>query len=186
MQRLKLFIPLLAFVMLAAFFFVVQKRIGEGEYDPQALPSALLNKPLPAFALPDLLGGGEVTAEQLRGQVALLNVWATWCPTCHYEHPFLNQLAAQGIVIFGVDYKDEPEKAKQWLAEKGNPYRAVIDDRAGRLGLDLGVTGAPETYVVDHRGIVRFRYQGALDERVWREHFESMVRQLQDEANSDS
>jgi cytochrome c biogenesis protein CcmG/thiol:disulfide interchange protein DsbE len=86
------------------------------------------------------------------------------------------------VAIFGVDYKDEPEKAKQWLAEKGNPYRAVIDDRAGRLGLDLGVTGAPETYVVDHRGVVRFRYQGALDERVWRDHVGPVVTQLREEA----
>lgn len=182
MQRLRLFIPLIIFVVLALLFFVVQKRIGDGSYDPQALPSALLNKPLPAFDLPDLLTGQRVTAEVIRGEVALVNVWATWCPTCHFEHPFLNQLAAQGVVILGVDYKDEPEKAKQWLAEKGNPYRAVVDDRDGRFGLDLGVTGAPETYVVDRNGIVRFRYQGALDERIWREKFGPVFDQLKLEA----
>lgn len=186
MQRLKLFIPLLAFVLLAGFFYVVQQRIGAGEYDPQALPSALLNKPLPTFSLPNLLNDEPVTAESIRGQVALVNVWATWCPTCHYEHPFLNQLAERGVTIFGVDYKDEPDKAKAWLAEKGNPYRVVIDDRAGRLGLDLGVTGAPETYLVDHHGVVRFRYQGALDQRVWSEHFESLFNQLQEEAERGS
>ncbi len=186
MQRLKLFIPLIVFVVLALLFLVVQKRIGDGSYDPQALPSALLDKPLPAFGLPDLLTGQQVAADVIRGEVALVNVWATWCPTCHYEHPFLNQLAAQGIVIVGVDYKDEPDKAKQWLADKGNPYRAVVDDRDGRFGLDLGVTGAPETYVVDHRGIVRFRYQGALDERVWSKHFASLISQLQAEAKRGS
>jgi cytochrome c biogenesis protein CcmG/thiol:disulfide interchange protein DsbE len=183
MQRLKLFIPLIVFVVMALLFFVMQKRIGEGSYDPQALPSALLNRPLPDFDLPDLLSDGRVTAAVIRGEVALINVWATWCPTCHYEHPFLNELTARGVVILGVDYKDQPDKAKQWLVDKGNPYRAVVDDRAGRLGLDLGVTGAPETYLVDHRGIVRFRYQGALDERIWREKVGPVYDQLKREAS---
>ena len=184
MHRLKLFIPLIVFVVLALLFFVVQKRIGDGSYDPQALPSALLDKPLPAFELPDLLADARVTGAVISGEVALVNVWATWCPTCHYEHPFLNQLAAQGVVIVGVDYKDEPEKARQWLAQKGNPYRAVVDDRDGRLGLDLGVTGAPETYVVDRNGVVRFRYQGALDERIWRDKVGPIYTQLKGETAS--
>lgn len=176
-QRLMLFLPLLAFIALIALFFIMQREMGAGRYDPQALPSALLNRPLPEFELPRL-DGGQIDAAALQGQVALLNVWATWCPTCHYEHPYLNQLAADGIVIYGVNYKDEPEKARQWLVEKGDPYRAVIDDREGRLGIDLGVTGAPETYVIDHRGVVRMRYQGALDQRVWDENFAPLVKQL--------
>jgi cytochrome c biogenesis protein CcmG/thiol:disulfide interchange protein DsbE len=183
MSRLKLFIPLLVFVVLAGFFFIVQEWIGAGRYDPQNMPSALLDKPLPAFQLPDLLSEQPVTAAQLQGQVALVNVWATWCPTCHYEHPYLNQLAAQGVVIFGVNYKDDPAKARQWLQEKGNPYRAVIDDRAGQLGLDLGVTGAPETYVIDRAGVVRLRYQGAVDARVWQETLQPLVERLQGEAS---
>lgn len=182
MSRLKLFIPLIVFVVLAGFFFIVQQWIGAGSYDPQAMPSALLDRPLPAFEQPALLDGQPITDAQLRGQIALINVWATWCPTCHYEHPFLNELAAQGVVIFGVNYKDDPVKAKQWLQDKGNPYRIVIDDRSGRLGLDLGVTGAPETYVIDGRGVVRLRYQGALDARVWKETLQPVVQQLQREA----
>lgn len=182
MSRLKLFIPLIVFIVLAGFFFVVQQWIGAGRYDPQNMPSALLDRPLPTFELPDLLAGRPVSAGQLQGQVALINVWATWCPTCHYEHPFLNRLAAEGVAIYGVNYKDDPAKARQWLEDKGNPYRIVIDDRAGRLGLDLGVTGAPETYVIDARGVVRLRYQGALDERVWRETVLPVVQQLQREA----
>ncbi len=181
MQRLKLFIPLFVFVVLALFFFVVQKQIGDGDYDPQNMPSALLNKPLPAFRLPDLASGAEVTGDVLKNKIALVNVWATWCPTCHYEHPYLMKFAQQGVVILGVDYKDEPEKAKQWLREKGNPYIAVLDDRAGKFGLDLGVTGAPETYVVDARGIVRLRYQGALDDRIWSETIAPLITQLQRE-----
>lgn len=182
MQRLKLFIPLIIFAVLAVFFFVVQKQIGSGDYDPQNMPSALLDKPLPPFSLPDLIDGSTVTGDRLENKIALINVWATWCPTCHYEHPYLVKLAEQGVVILGVDYKDQPDKARQWLQEKDNPYIAVVDDRAGTLGLDLGVTGAPETYVVDRRGIVRLRYQGAIDDRIWTETIQPLIAQLQNEA----
>jgi cytochrome c biogenesis protein CcmG/thiol:disulfide interchange protein DsbE len=184
MQRLKLFIPLIVFAVLALFFFVVQKQIGSGDYDPQNMPSALVDKPLPPFALPDLVDGREITGDVLKGKVALINVWATWCPTCHVEHPYLVKLAEQGIVILGVDYKDEPDKAREWLQRKGNPYIAVVDDRAGALGLDLGVTGAPETYVVDRRGIVRLRYQGDINERVWTGIFQPLLAQLAQESGS--
>jgi cytochrome c biogenesis protein CcmG/thiol:disulfide interchange protein DsbE len=181
MQRLKLFIPLLIFVALAGFFFAVQKQISTGDYDPQNMPSALVDKPLPAFQLPDLVRGETVTGSVIGGKVALVNVWATWCPSCFYEHPYLVKLVEQGVVILGVDYKDEPAKARQWLQEKGNPYSAVVDDRAGNLGLDLGVTGAPETYLIDRNGVVRLRYQGPLDERVWRDTVQPLYQQLQNE-----
>lgn len=183
-HRLMMFLPLVIFLALVALFFVMQRQMGEGRYDPQSLPSALLNRPLPAFQLTQL-DGSPITEAALTGRVALVNVWATWCPSCHYEHPYLNKLAEQGVIIFGIDYKDEPEKARQWLAEKGNPYVAVIDDRDGRLGLDLGVTGAPETYLVDHHGIVRFRYQGPIDERVWTETLQPLVQQLHEEQRQD-
>ncbi len=183
MQRLKLFIPLIIFAVLALFFFVVQKQIGSGDYNPENMPSALLDKPMPAFQLPNLQNGATVTnavlkTPLLKNQVALVNVWATWCPSCAYEHPYLVKLAQRGVAILGVDYKDEPDKAQQWLSEKGNPYIAVLDDRAGNLGLDLGVTGAPETYVVDRKGIVRLRYQGPIDQRVWDETFKPLLDKL--------
>ena len=178
MQRLKLFIPLFIFVVLAVFFFVVQKQIGSADYNPENMPSALLNKSMPAFELNDLQTGAVVNGAVLKNKVALVNVWATWCPSCVYEHPYLVALAQQGVAILGVDYKDEPDKAKKWLAEKGNPYIAVLDDRAGKLGLDLGVTGAPETYVIDRNGIVRLRYQGPLDQRVWVEIFKPLLDHL--------
>ncbi len=178
MHRLKLFIPLIVFVLLALFFFVVQKDISRGDYDPQNMPSALINNPLPEFSLPDLVAGSSVNHADVVGRVLLVNVWATWCPTCHYEHPYLIDLAQSGVVILGVDYKDEPEKARQWLRDKGNPYRWVVDDREGRLGLDLGVTGAPETYVVDGKGIVRMRYQGAIDSKIWAAKLKPLVDQL--------
>ncbi|MET0377703.1 MAG: DsbE family thiol:disulfide interchange protein [Spongiibacteraceae bacterium] len=183
MQRLKLFLPLLVFVVLAVFFFVVQKQISRGEYDPQNMPSALIDKPLPDFALPNLVGDNVIRRADVVGHILLVNIWATWCPTCHYEHPHLNKFAEQGVIILGVDYKDDADKARKWLQEKGNPYRWVITDQQGTLGLDLGVTGAPETYVVDAKGVVRLRYQGALDDRIWRETIQPMIEKLQREGS---
>ena len=187
MGRIKLFIPLLIFVVVGAFFYTMINRIGEGEYNPQELPSALLDKPFPVFNLPKLEQLQQNLSEaDLLGEVALVNVWATWCPSCHVEHGFLNQLAAQGVVIYGVNYKDDALKAQDWLQQKGNPYRFNIVDRQGRLGLDMGVTGAPETYVIDHRGLVRMRYQGPLDAQVWQEKFQPLLQQLRAEQQGNS
>lgn len=172
MKHLRLFIPLTLFLVLAGFFLFVQLRIQQGDYDPQGMPSALLERPVPVFQLPELHSGELVGPAVLEGKPALLNVWATWCPSCVYEHPFLNELAERGaIAIIGINYKDDDAKAKRWLEERGDPYTAVIVDKEGRLGLDLGVTGAPETYLVDAQGRIRLRYQGPLDENVWQTVF---------------
>jgi cytochrome c biogenesis protein CcmG/thiol:disulfide interchange protein DsbE len=184
MQRLKLFLPLIVFAVLALFFFVVQKQISRGEYDPQNMPSALIDKPLPEFVLPALLDDSTVRRTDVIGQPFLVNIWATWCPTCAAEHTFLNQIAAQGVVILGVDYKDEQEKARRWIAERGNPYRWSVQDPQGTFGLDLGVTGAPETYVVDAKGIIRMRHQGDLNERVWTQKIAPLLEQLRREGSS--
>ncbi len=183
MGRLKLFLPLLVFMLVLVFFYWMVARIGDGGYNPQSLPSALLNKPVPDFQLPQLEQFQNTLTEQdMQGQIALINIWATWCPSCHVEHSYLNQLASeQGIIIYGVNYKDEAAKALRWLQQKGNPYRFNVFDRAGGLGLDLGVTGAPETYLIDHRGFIRLRYQGPLNERVWQEKFAPLIQQLQSE-----
>lgn len=155
MKRVWLFaVPLLAFLALALLFAT---RIGE---DNQALPTALAGQPLPSFSLPTL-DGGTLTDAQLRGPL-LINVWATWCPACYEEHPYLLQLAQQGVTIVGLNYKDDAQAAREFLAGRGSPYRAVISDSAGRLGLDLGVYGAPETFVVDAQGLVRHRIAGVL------------------------
>lgn len=185
MGRLKLFIPLIVFAALAAIFMGVEREVVRGEYSPTALPSARLNRPLPDFELPLLEGEGNIARRDLLGATVVLNVWATWCPTCHYEHPFLMQLAERGEVqLYGINYKDDPEEARRWLREKGDPFVGNVVDRSGRLGLDLGVTGAPETYVVDPSGIVRLRYQGALDERVWREKFVPVLEKIRTEQES--
>jgi len=171
MQRLRLFLPLIVFAVLAALLW---RGLS---LDPNHMPSALENRPLPDFAA-RTLDGADVRSADLRGQVALLNVWATWCPSCAAEHAYLNQLAQTGVAIFGVNYKDDADAARRWLAERGNPYRMNIVDDAGHLGLDLGVTGAPETYLIDAAGIVRFRYQGPLDATVWREEFQPRIAAL--------
>lgn len=179
MARLKLFIPLFIFIALALLFFGVEIRVNEGEYDPKSLPSALIGKSFPVFSLPTLLPGETVTEGVFLGKVSIVNVWATWCPTCLYEHPFLVELAERGEVsVFGINYKDDSDKARRWLTDKGNPFAVNIVDQAGQLGLDLGVTGAPETFVVDEKGIVHLRYQGGLDDAVWQSRFAPLIAQL--------
>jgi cytochrome c biogenesis protein CcmG/thiol:disulfide interchange protein DsbE len=159
--RLKLFLPLILFVIMAAFLF---RGLS---LDPQALPSALIDRPLPEFSLPVLGRERLFSKEDLLGEAALLNVWATWCVSCRVEHPYLLQIAQEGVPIYGLNYKDDDAAAARWLADLGDPYRANIADREGSLGLDLGVYGAPETYLVDAEGVVRYRHVGVVDERVW-------------------
>ncbi|HXH02388.1 MAG TPA: DsbE family thiol:disulfide interchange protein [Candidatus Competibacteraceae bacterium] len=148
--------------------------------DPSLLPSALIDRPLPAFRLAALGEPGRfISQDDLKGKPALLNVWATWCPTCRAEHEMLRSLAAQGVTIYGVNYKDDPTKAVQWLKDLGNPYTLNIDDQSGQLGIDLGVYGAPETFILDARGVIRYRHVGAVDEQVWREVLEPRLKLLQ-------
>jgi len=178
MKKLVLFIPLIVFLGLGVFLY-------KGLFlNPQQLDSALEGKPVPAFSLEKLDSPGQmISNEDLKGKVSMLNVWATWCPSCKYEHPFLLMLSRKNIVpIYGINYRDEREPALQELKYKGNPYALSIFDKDGRLGLDLGVYGAPETFLVDHKGIIRFRFAGPVDQRVWDETLYPMVQQLQAEA----
>ncbi|MFT5083807.1 MAG: cytochrome c biogenesis protein CcmG/thiol:disulfide interchange protein DsbE [Lentisphaeria bacterium] len=162
MTRIKLFIPLAIFMVMAIFLF-------RGLYlDPNEMPSALVDKPLPEFSLPELLTGETIDRQTLIGKPFLLNVWATWCPTCIQEHPYLVELSQNGVVIVGLNYKDEDDKAKQWLKRLGNPYAYNVVDAEGRMGLDLGVYGAPETFVVDSNGVIRYRHVGVVNDGVWK------------------
>lgn len=178
-QRLFLFLPLTIFIVLAIFFW---RGLS---LDPNAMPSALLNKPVPAFSLPVLpapenpAGMLRATQDILKGQVSLLNVWATWCVTCRQEHEFLNQLKAQGVTIIGINYKDNNEDAQNWLAELHNPYLLSVIDADGRLGINLGVFGAPETYVVDKQGVIRYKHIGDVNQRVWEESIKPVYDSLQ-------
>jgi cytochrome c biogenesis protein CcmG/thiol:disulfide interchange protein DsbE len=163
-QRVLLFIPLVVFAVLAAFFW---RGLS---LDPNKMPSALLNKPVPQFSLPRLENPQELRTQSLfQGKVSLLNVWATWCVVCRDEHTFLNKLKQQGVHIIGIDYKDNLQDGQRWIAELGNPYADIIFDEDGRLGMDLGVFAAPETYVIDKQGVIRYKYIGDVNQKVWDE-----------------
>ncbi len=163
MPRLFLFIPLALFVILGAFLW---KGLS---LDPNAMPSALIGKPFPAFKLPSIEQPERIlTNADFAGKPVLVNVWATWCPSCRQEHGDLLAIAAQHkIDIVGLDYKDERPSATTWLNELDNPYVFTIFDEQGSLGFDLGVFGAPETYLVDAQGIVRFRHVGTITPDAW-------------------
>lgn len=163
---MKWIVRLLPFVGFLALAVVLFFQLGK---DPQYMPSALIGQPVPEFQLVTLNGNEVVSSSQLPQQAYLINFWGTWCPACHVEHPFLVDLANQGVKIIGIDYKDEASAAKQWLADKGNPYQWVLQDELGRFGLDMGVTGAPETFVVNSEGKIAFRLQGVLNEQSWQE-----------------
>lgn len=155
-------VPLLVFVGLAV---LLGSRLGT---DPTLLPSARLGKPVPDFQLPSLTEPRRLlTAADLKGQVSILNVWGTWCVSCQVEHPVLLQMAAEGVPIIGVNYKDYREAALKYLELHGNPFRFSVFDESGDLGLDLGVYGAPETYLLDQEGRIRYRFIGVLDPEKW-------------------
>lgn len=132
--------------------------------DPKLVPSPLIGKAAPAFATVDLLTGRAISSQTLRGQAYVLNVWASWCPVCQIEHRHFNNYAKipGALPVVGLNYKDNAVDAKAWLAKLGNPYRDVAVDEDGRIGLDFGVYGAPETYFVDAMGVIRYKHVGEI------------------------
>ncbi|MAC47515.1 DsbE family thiol:disulfide interchange protein [Oceanospirillum beijerinckii] len=162
-RRLILFIPLIVALVLGIFLWQGLKL------DPRELPSALVGKPFPQFTLSTVKDeNAAITQDALKGEVSLVNVWATWCVSCRQEHPELVRIAKEtGIPIYGLNYKDTRPEAIRWLDEYLDPYRFSLFDADGRVGLDLGVYGAPETYIVDKEGIVRYRFVGVIDRNIW-------------------
>lgn len=154
--------------------------------DPQAMPSALIGKKMPAFNLTSLQDPTRnVTEQDLSGEIVLLNVWATWCPSCRVEHPYLIDIANSGrLKVFGLNYKDKRKPAQGWLRKLGDPYVVSIFDELGKLGLDLGVYGAPETFIIDHQGIIRKRFAGVLDAQVWQREFIPLITQIEAEQSN--
>ena len=151
--------------------------------DPRKMPSMLIDRPAPQFALPPVEPGapGLATAD-ISGKVALLNVFASWCGGCKVEHPTLVRLSKDGAIpLYAIDWKDKPGDGLKWLKEQGNPYLKVGDDPSGRLGIDMGVTGVPETFVVDRTGRIRYRHAGPITEDVWHETFEPLLASLRSE-----
>ena len=164
------FIPLTLFLLLVAAlsWHLIHKSMG---FDASALESALIGKPVPVFHLSELKDREKFRNQTLmkQGHPVLLNLWASWCPACMREHNFLMKLAAQGIPIIGVDYKDSWSTGLNWLHVRGNPYAITLVDHEGSFGLDLGVYGVPETFLIDGNGIVRWRHAGIINEKVWRD-----------------
>lgn len=147
-------------------------------HDPHQLQSALINKSIPEFTYSNLLDpNNKITRQTLIGHVSLLNVWATWCITCHAEHSVLMDITQTNKVkIYGLNYKDEANSAKNWLTKYGNPYSQIIFDPQGTLAIDLGVYGTPETFIIDRQGIIRYRHIGAISPEDWKEKIEPLVR----------
>lgn len=167
--------PLVGFVVLTAFLAVGLKL------NPAEVPSPLIGKPAPAFELAQLATPEKKFAPQaMRNQVWLLNVWASWCVACREEHPILLDLAKSGTVpIVGLDYKDPRDDALRWLQQFGNPYTLTIADTDGRVGIDFGVYGVPETFVIDKNGVIRHKHIGPLTPGALQEKILPLVRQLQ-------
>ena len=171
----KFLIPLAGFVVLAIF-------LGRGlSLDPKEIPSPLIDKPAPVFSLSQLDKPGEmIGTAQLRGKVWMLNVWASWCVACRDEHPLLVEFSKSAVVpIYGLNYKDQREPALAWLQQLGNPYTASIFDENGRVGIDFGVYGVPETFVIDKQGIVRYKKTGPVTQETIEKFIVPLVKKLQ-------
>ena len=167
-------LPLLVFLVLVGFFAVGLRL------NPREVPSPLIGKPAPAFELA-LLGAPDqkLAMQSLKGQVWVLNVWASWCVPCRVEHPLVTELAKTGgVPVYGLNYKDKPGDATAWLGRFGNPYAATLSDLDGRVGIDYGVYGVPETFVVDKQGVIRLKHIGPMTPEALNDKVLPMVRKL--------
>jgi cytochrome c biogenesis protein CcmG/thiol:disulfide interchange protein DsbE len=167
-------LPLAGLIVLLGF-------LGAGlQRDPRAVPSPLMGQAVPSFRLPVLAAPDQmVTPEQLRGQVWVLNVWASWCVACRLEHPVVKDLAgAAGVPLYGLNYKDAPADAMRWLGLHGNPYLKSLSDLDGRAGIEFGVYGVPETYVIDRQGLIQYKHTGALTPELLRDTLLPLIGRL--------
>ncbi len=171
---MKRWLPLILFLVLVGFF-------AKGLFlNPREVPSPYIGKAAPAFTLP-VVGNADVTFSpaDMKGKVWVMNVWAPWCVSCRQEHGLLMMLAkTQAVPIVGLNWKDKKREAEQLLADEGSPYFAVPDDLTGKIGIDYGVTGTPETYVIDQGGIVRMKHVGPISHDIWKEKFEPKFKEL--------
>jgi cytochrome c biogenesis protein CcmG/thiol:disulfide interchange protein DsbE len=171
---MKRWLPLVLFVVLVGFF-------AKGlVLNPREVPSPFIGRMAPAFTLP-LVGDANAafSPADMKGRAWMLNVWAPWCVSCRQEHPILMQIAQSGrIPIVGLNWKDKAREAEMLLARSGSPYVAVPEDLDGRVGIDYGVTGTPETYLIDQAGIVRLKHIGPISPEVWKSKFEPKLKEL--------
>jgi cytochrome c biogenesis protein CcmG/thiol:disulfide interchange protein DsbE len=175
MKSLRLLLPLAVFVVIVAFLWAGLSR------DPREVPSPLVGQPAPAFRLAQLhVPEKQLSTADMQGQVWLLNVWASWCVSCRIEHPLLVELAKANVVpVIGLNYKDKTAEGKAWLVQHGDPYRLSVVDGDGRVGIDWGVYGVPETFVIDKRGIVRYKQIGPITAEALQQKILPLVRELQ-------
>ena len=171
-------IPLAVFIVLVVFLAIGLKL------DPKHIPSPFIGKPAPQFDLAELHNPQQrITTADLKGQVWLLNVWASWCVSCRAEHEVVKRFVTMGEApVYGLNYKDKPEDGKAWLAALGNPYKASLVDINGDVGIDWGVYGVPETFVIDKKGIVRYKQVGPLTDSIVDEKIIPLLRELNTEA----
>jgi cytochrome c biogenesis protein CcmG/thiol:disulfide interchange protein DsbE len=176
MRRLRFIVPLALFIVLVGFLAAGLKL------DPRNIPSPLIGKPAPAFALTRLEDETQtIRREDLLGKVWLLNVWASWCAVCRDEHPHLIALArSKALPLFGLNYKDRRADGRAWLARLGDPYEASLWDGDGRIGVEFGVYGAPETFLIDKQGVIRFKHIGAVTPEVIQKRILPLVKGLND------
>lgn len=178
MRRLIFLVPLATLAGLIAYFIIGMQR------DPSAIPSVLIGRPAPVFSLPAIEGRANgLSSESFKGEVTLLNVFASWCISCRIEHPQLIEIAKGGeATLVGLNWKDKPGDGARWLEALGDPYAAIGDDANGRVALDYGVSGAPETFVIDARGVVRHKIIGPITPEIWEGELRPLVRELKNEA----
>ncbi|MCE2917357.1 MAG: DsbE family thiol:disulfide interchange protein [Rubrivivax sp.] len=175
MKRLRFLWPLALFLGVVVLLFA-----GLG-LNPREVPSPLIGKPAPAFALPKLHAPEQtIRRDDLLGKVWMLNVWASWCAPCQEEHPLVLDIARRNLVaVYGLNYKDQGDAARRWLARLGDPYVATLVDADGRIGIDYGVYGVPETFIIDRQGQIRFKHTGPLTPDVLRTRIEPLLKELQ-------
>ena len=158
-------LPLLAFIALAVLLFV-GVRMNSGK-DTSAIPSPLIGKQAPALNLPELnMPQQSIGLQDLKGRAFVLNIWGSWCVSCRIEHPIITEMAKSGVIVVGYNYKDSAKDARAWLNQFGNPYALIIQDEDGKAALDWGIYGAPETFVIDAQGIVRFKHVGPITSEI--------------------
>jgi cytochrome c biogenesis protein CcmG/thiol:disulfide interchange protein DsbE len=173
-------IPAIIFAALFGVFWLMLHRAGNGEYDAHEIKSPLLGKPAPQFRLAQVEDPTKfVDSSTYTGKPYLINVWGTWCVACRDEHPTLLEIARQNVVpIIGIDWNDDLTAAQRWLSDRGNPYVATANDDQGRVAIDWGVYGAPETFLVDAQGIVQFKYVGPMTMETWQREFVPRLQQV--------
>lgn len=170
-------LPLGLFILIGLAFAIGLTK------DPRQISSELINQPFPAFSLTELFDETQIiTEDAVKGQVSLINVFGSWCVACNVEHPVLMDIAkGEQVHLIGMDWRDERSKAKRWLAKRGNPYKTIIFDDESVLAITLGVTGAPESFITDKSGQIRYKHVGVITPQIWRETLLPIIKALEEE-----